>query len=65
LAQSEPCFPTTANPGYPSTSEKHDAHLKSHLVKVIDTFKEDINNSFKEIQENLVKQVEEFRRGNK
>lgn len=37
--------------------KKHDADLKYHLIKIIETFKKDINNSFKETQENTVNQV--------
>ena len=50
-ASSEPSSPITASPGYPNTPEKHDANLKFHLMKIIKTFKEDINNSLKEIEE--------------
>jgi hypothetical protein len=35
-----------------------DADLKYCLMKIIESFKEDINNSLKEIQENTGKQVE-------
>jgi hypothetical protein len=38
---SEPSFPTTANP------ENQKADLKSYLMKIIESFKEDINNSLK------------------
>jgi hypothetical protein len=51
LASSEPNSPTTASPGYPNTPEKQDSDLKSHLMMMIEDFK-DINNSLKEIQEN-------------
>ena len=40
--------------------EKQDDDLESHLMKIIEAFKEDINNSLKEIQENTGKQVEAF-----
>ena len=46
------------NPGYLNTPEKQDSDLKSHLLKMIEDFKKDINNSLKEIQENTGKQVE-------
>jgi hypothetical protein len=55
---SEPCSPSTTSHGQPNTSEKHDADVKSHLMKIIETFKEDLNNFLKEIQGNTIKQVE-------
>ena len=58
LAPSEPSSLTTAITGYPNTPEKQDSDLKSHLMKMIEDLKEDINNSLKEIQENTGKQVE-------
>ena len=60
LASSEPSSSTTASPRYPNTSENHDADLKFYLMKIIESFKEDINNSLKEIQENTGKQVKEL-----
>jgi hypothetical protein len=45
VAPSEPNSSTTASPGYPTTPEKHDVDLKSHLMKIIQAFK----NSLKEI----------------
>jgi hypothetical protein len=48
----------TTSPGFPNTSAKHVADLKPHLMKIIETFKEAINNSLKLLQENAVKQVE-------
>ena len=59
LASSEPNSPTTASPGYPNTPEKQDSDLKSHLMMMIEDFK-DINNSLKEIQGNTHKQVLKF-----
>jgi hypothetical protein len=58
LAPSEPISPTTASPGYPNTPENQDADLKSYLMKIIESFKEDINNLLKEIRKNTDKQVE-------
>jgi hypothetical protein len=49
LATSEPSSPTTASPGYPSTPKKQDSDLKSHLIKMIEDLKGDINNSPKKI----------------
>jgi hypothetical protein len=44
LASSEHSSPTTASPGYINTPKNQDADLKSHLMKIIESFKEDINN---------------------
>jgi hypothetical protein len=62
LALSEHSSPTTARPGYPDTPENQDADLKPYLMKIIVSFKEDINNTLKEIQENTGKQVEAFKK---
>jgi hypothetical protein len=61
LISSELIFPTTANPGYPITLEKQDSDIKSLLMMIIEDFKNDINNSLKEIQENIGKQLEAFK----
>jgi esterase/lipase len=53
-------FPTIASLRYPNTPEKQDNDLKSHLMKMIEAFKKNINNSLKEIQENTIKQVKEL-----
>ena len=58
LVSSEPSTPTTASPGYPTTPEKQDSDLKSYLMMLVEDFKKDINNFFKEIQENTARQVE-------
>jgi hypothetical protein len=57
LASSEPCSPTTANPGYPNTPEKQVSDLKSHFIMMIEDFKKDISNLLKEIQESTGRQV--------
>ena len=49
LAPSEPSSPTTTRPVYTNTPEKQDADLKAYLIKIIEAFKEDTNNSLKEI----------------
>ena len=58
MVPSEPSSPTIANPGYFNTLEKQDSDLKSHLMKMIEAFKEDINNSLKDIHGRKGKQVE-------
>ena len=42
----------------PTHLKNQEADLKSYLVKIIESFKDDINKSLKEVQENLGKQVE-------
>ena len=49
LAPLELSSPTTASPEYPNTPEKQYSGPKSHLMKMIEDLKEDINNSLKEI----------------
>jgi antitoxin component HigA of HigAB toxin-antitoxin module len=52
-ASSELSSSTTASPEY-NTPENQEADLKSYLMKIIESFKEAINNSLKEIQEKQV-----------
>jgi hypothetical protein len=40
---SKPRSSTTSSPGYPNTSEEQDNDLKSHLIKMIEAFKEKIS----------------------
>ena len=61
-ASSEPSSPTTASTEYNNTPENQEADLKSYLINIIESFKETINNSMKEIQENAGKQVKELNR---
>ena len=58
LASSEPNSPTIASPGYTITPEKQDMDLKSLLMMMMEDFKKEINNSLKEIQENIGKHLE-------
>jgi hypothetical protein len=57
-ASSEPSTPNTVSPEYLNTPEKQDSDLKSYLMMLLEDFKKDINNSLKEIQGNMAKQVE-------
>jgi hypothetical protein len=57
-ASSEHGSPTTASPEYTNTPENEEGDLKSYLVEIIESFKENINNSLKEIQENTDEQEE-------
>jgi hypothetical protein len=59
-ASSEPRSSITASIEYTNTPENHESVLKLYLMKIIEPFKEDINNSPKEIQENTGKQVKEL-----
>ena len=58
MVPSEPSSPTTASPGYPNKPEKQDLDLKSHFMMLIEDFKKDINNSLKEVQENMNQKAE-------
>jgi hypothetical protein len=51
-ASSEPSSPNTAHPEYTNTCENQESVLKSYLMKIIEFFREDVNNSLKEIQDN-------------
>lgn len=53
-----PLEATTANTGYPNTSEVQENYLKFNLMIV--TFKKKMNKYFKEIQDNATKQVKEM-----
>jgi hypothetical protein len=55
LATSQPTSPNTENPGYYNTPKNQDSDLKPHLIKMIEDYKKDINNSLKEMQENTCK----------
>lgn len=55
VASSEPSSLTTSSSGYPNTPEEHDNNLEFHLMKMIETYKEEINKSLIEIQENTIK----------
>jgi hypothetical protein len=61
LALSEPSSPPTVNPGCSNTLEKQDSDLKSHLMMMIEEFKKDIKNTFKDMQENTGKHVEDLK----
>ena len=60
LAPSEHSSPTTASYGYP-THQKSKTDLKSHLMMMTEDIKKDINNSLKEKQENIDKQLESLK----
>jgi hypothetical protein len=56
-ASSKPSSPTTASPEYTNTPENQESVRKTYLMKIVKSFKEDINNSLKEIQKNTGKRV--------
>jgi hypothetical protein len=58
LALPEPNSLTIASPEYTIILEKQDSDLKSLLMMMIEDFKKYINNSLKEIQEDIGKQLE-------
>jgi hypothetical protein len=57
---SEPSSPTTPNLEYTNKPENQESVLKCYLTKIIESFKENINNSLKEVQGNMGKQVKEL-----
>jgi len=57
LSSSEPGSPTRASSGYTNTPENQEAELKSYLMKIMEPFKEDINNSLEEMHKNMDKQI--------
>ena len=64
MASSEPNTPTTASPGYHNTPERQDSYFKC-VMMLVENFRKDINNSLKEIQENIAKQVEYLKKKHK
>ena len=57
----EPSTPTSPSQGHPNTPEKLDLDLKEYLMMMVENIKKDLNNSFKEIQENTAKLVENLK----
>ena len=58
FASTEPGSPIPTSPGYTNTPENQEANIKSYLMKIIESFKEDMNNSLKKIQKKMGKLVE-------
>lgn len=56
----EPSSPTTARPEHSNTTEAQEENLKTNFMEMTEVFKEEINKSLKEIQENTNKQLEEM-----
>lgn len=61
MALSEFCSHITANPGYPNTPEEQDYDPKSHVMMIMEAFKEEINKLLKEIQKNTNSQIKGFK----
>jgi hypothetical protein len=59
MAPPEPNNSTTPSPGYPNTAKTQDDFI-SNFIKMIGAFKEEMNKSLKEIQENTIKQMKEM-----
>jgi hypothetical protein len=55
----EPSSLAPASHRHSNTTETQENYFKSDLIKIIETFKEEMNESFKELQENIIKQVKE------
>ena len=60
VAPTEPSSPTTARPEHSNTTEAQEENLKTNFMEMTEVFKEEINKSLKEIQENTNKQLEEM-----
>lgn len=48
-------YSTTARPGYSNTAKAQENDLKSNLMRTKEAFKEKMNKSLKDIQENTIK----------
>ena len=53
MSSLESSSPTTASPRFHNNPEKQNLNIKSYLMMLIEDFKKDINNSLKEVQENM------------
>jgi hypothetical protein len=55
---SEQSTPTSPSPGHPNIPEKLDPDLKAYLTMMVEDIKKDFNNSLKEIQDNMAKELQ-------
>jgi len=55
VAPPEPSDPATASPGCFNTAEAQENDLKYNFMTMVESFKEEINKSLKEAQENTIK----------
>lgn len=53
----EHSYSTTANSGYPNETHEQEEDLKFNLIKILEVFKEGMNDSLTEIQEYAFKQI--------
>ena len=58
MTQPERSYSATASPGYLNETEAQEDDLKSTLIKMTETFIQDMSKSLEEIQQNTFKQVE-------
>ena len=56
----EPTYPAIASPEYSNPVKALEDDLKSNLVKIIEAFKKEMNESLNEIEYNTIKQVKEM-----
>ena len=54
-------YTTTAIIGYPKADETQENDPKSNLIKMIESFNDEMNKSFEQIQKNTIKQREVFK----
>jgi hypothetical protein len=64
-ASSEPSTPTTTIPGYPSTPEKQDSDLKSHLMMVVEDFSRALITHLKKYSRTVLKRWKPLKRKHK
>jgi hypothetical protein len=57
----EPSYPTTAGSEYSNIAEAQEKDPKTAFMSMIEVFKEEMNKSLKEIQENTIKQYKEIK----
>ena len=62
MAPPKSSYPATTNPGYLNEIEAQEEDLTSNFIKIIESFKEVMKISLKEIQENTFKQIEALRK---
>jgi hypothetical protein len=57
--------PTSPIPGHPNTPENLDPDLKAYRMMMVEDIKKDFNNSLKEIQENIDKELHFLKKNRK
>jgi septal ring factor EnvC (AmiA/AmiB activator) len=55
---SERSTPISLSPWHPNTPENLDLDLKAYLMMMVQDIKKDFNNSLKEVQENIAKELQ-------